>query len=200
MTVTMMTTRNIEYSEEKLIELVLYIGAKCGLDEHYGTLKLNKILFYSDFRAFRTRGKPITGATYKKYTHGPAPSVMKQLRRRLESQGTTFEYKNPLEGINESGDPISEKRLLPMRKPRIDEVLHPEEIAIVDLVIEQLRPLTGKQVSRKSHTHRGWKVAHMEKPIPYVAALLPDEDGPLPLSAADFQKARQIARDYSSAT
>jgi len=194
----MTTAKNIEYSEERLVELVLYIGAKCGLDEHYGVLKLNKILFYSDFLAFKTRGQPITGAKYKKYTHGPAPSVMKHLRRLMEKRADAFEYMNPIEAFNEDGEQISEKRLLPMRKPNIDKVLSPEEIAIVDNVIERLRPMTGGEVSRMSHRHRGWQLAMMETEIPYVAALLP-ENGSCPLSAADFQKAQQVAQKYSAA-
>ena len=196
---TMTTTKTkIEYSEERLVELVLYIGAKCGLDEHYGVLKLNKILFYSDFTAFKTRGKPITGAQYKKYTHGPAPSVMGRLRQQLEGKGDAFEYKSPLPCFTADGEQMSEKRLLSIRKPEIDKFLDAEEIAIVDQVIERLRPMTGTQVSKMSHRHPGWRFAGMEKKIPYVSALLP-EDGPAPLSAADFARAKQIADEYAAA-
>src|SRR5271154_4436671 len=113
----MTTKTKIEYNEKRMIELILYIGAKCGLDEHYGVLKLNKILFFSDFQAFRTRGKPITGAEYAKLPNGPAPRGMKRLRKTLEVSGDAFEYKNPLASFNDDGEQMVEKRLLTIRKP-----------------------------------------------------------------------------------
>ena len=184
-----------EYRENVLKELVLYIGAKCALDEHYGVLKLNKILFYSDFRAFQVRGKPITGALYKKYPNGPAPEVMKRVRHELETQKEAFEYENPLPGVNADGEPLVEKRLLPRRAARLDS-LTAEEIAIVDGVIEWLRPMTGNQVSKLSHRHPGWRFAEMEEVIPYFTALIPDEPGIM--SAADMKWARAaVARAVS---
>jgi Protein of unknown function (DUF4065) len=194
----MSTKTNIEYNEKRMVELILYIGAKCGLDEHYDVLKLNKILFFSDFQAFRTRGKPITGAEYAKLPNGPAPRGMKRLRKALEARGEAFEYKNPLATFNEDGQQMIEKRLLPMRKPEIDSVLDPEEIAIVDQVIERLRHLTGTQVSDLSHLQRGWLLAAMDEPIPYSTALLPEE-GRTQLSVADFRRAKKIADEYSAA-
>ena len=161
----------IKYSEEKLTELALYVGAKCALDEHYGVLKLNKILFYSDFRAYRALGKPITGAEYKKYTHGPAPHVMRSLRERLVRTDQAVEYVNPLPFLNEDDEPMTEKRLLPKRAPDMTK-FSPQETAIVDRVIEWLRPYTGKHVSKMSHAHPGWDLAAMEDVIPYYSELL----------------------------
>lgn len=186
----------IKYDEEKLTELVLYIGAKCALDQHYGVLKLNKILFYSDFRAFRSLGAPITGAAYKKYTHGPAPRVMKSLRERLINTGDAFEYVNPLPFLNEDDEPMSEKRLFPKRKPDMGKFT-PEQTSIIDSVIEWLRPMTGMQVSRLSHKHPGWAHATMGEPIPYVSELLGDEARPL--SKKDQAHAVSVAARYRSA-
>ncbi|HEY4240150.1 MAG TPA: Panacea domain-containing protein [Kofleriaceae bacterium] len=186
----------IEYSEERLVELALYIGAKCGLDEHYGVLKLNKILFYADFAAYRQLGKPITGAKYKKYEHGPAPAVMKRVRQKMEDQGDAFQYTNWLPVFSPDGDQHSENRLLTMREPKI-EMFDPKEISIVDSVIERLRGLTGRAVSDMSHVHPGWKFAAMEDDIPYHAALLP-ESGPSPLSKADRAQAETIARAWQA--
>lgn len=159
------------YDEQKLKELVLYVGAKCALDPHYGVLKLNKILFYSDFRAYRALGSPITGADYKKYPHGPAPRGMKTIRERLIAAGDAIEYKNPLPYLTEDDEPMSEKRLLPKTKPNMAP-FSSDQLAIVDSVIEWLRPMTGTRVSHMSHKHPGWALAGMDEIIPYQTELL----------------------------
>lgn len=180
-----------------LAELVLYVGAKCALDEHYGVLKLNKILFYSDFRAYRTLGTPITGVEYRKYPHGPAPAIMGPLRERLHKSGDAFEYINPLPGLGADGEGMSEKRLLPRRAPDMS-VFTSAQIALVDQVIEWLRPMTGGDVSRMSHHHPGWRLAEMEDEIPYCAELLPKDGTSLPLSAKDRKWAMAVALRFDT--
>lgn len=186
----------IKYREDVLKELILYVAAKCGLDEHYGVLKLNKILFYSDFQAYKQRGKPITGAVYKKYTHGPAPDVMKRVRAEMVESGDAIEYQTPLPGTSDDGEPIAEKRLLALRTAKLNDILTADEIAIVDDVIERLRKMTGKAVSRMSHRHPGWYLPDMEQSIPYFAALLPE--APDVLSAADMRWAKAVAGDLEA--
>jgi hypothetical protein len=181
------------YAEDKLRELVLYVGAKCGLDPHYGVLKLNKILFYSDFRAYRTLGSPITGAVYKKYDHGPAPRGMKMVRERLIDAGEAFEYVNPLPYLaDDSDDQRREKRLLPKATPNMSK-FSPQETAIIDSVIEWLRPMTGTDVSKMSHRHPGWDQAEMNEIIPYCAELLVGNASP---SQKDLAWATTIADKY----
>jgi len=193
---TTQTTNAIEYREDVLKELVLYVGSKCWRDEHYCVLKLNKILFYSDFHAFKVRGKPITGAEYKKYPHGPAPAAMKRVREELEDNEEAFEYKIPLPSFNEDGEQFVEKRFLAIRAAKLDAFLTAEEIAIVDDVIEALRPLTGAEVSRRSHQHPGWRLAKMNETIPYATALLPDQ--PDTLGAADLTWATDVADKFGA--
>lgn len=188
------TTRK---ARAKLAELVLYVGAKCALDAHYGVLKLNKILFYSDFRAFRTLGAPITGVEYRKYPHGPAPRVMAPLRHELTEKGDAIEYLNPLSFVTSGGAKANpEQRLLPRRAPDLTQFTA-EEIALVDGVIDWLRPLTGQEVSRISHDHLGWRLAEMEATIPYVAELLPGER--CELTSKELRWARAVAKRYESA-
>ena len=55
--------------EEKLSELILYISQKCATDPKFGAVKLNKILYLSDFLAFGNWGEPITGVEYQHLSH-----------------------------------------------------------------------------------------------------------------------------------
>lgn len=184
------------YREEVLKELVLYVASKCWRDEHYGVLKLNKILFYSDFNAFKRRGRSITGAVYKKHEHGPAPEVMKRVRKELETREEAWEYESPVRGVDEDGEPFVEKRLLARRAAKLNEFLTAEEISIVDEVIEWLRPRTGAQVSLMSHRHAGWRFAKMDETIPYFTALIPDESAAA--SAATMAWVKTVAEKFAS--
>ena len=70
--------------EQKLRELILLIARSSERDEHFGATKLNKILFYSDFWAYRKLGRSITGEVYRKLEHGPAPKRLLPVVRRME--------------------------------------------------------------------------------------------------------------------
>ena len=64
---------------DKLRELILYICVACDADPYFGSTKLNKLLFFSDFAFFGATGRPISGAEYQKLENGPAPRIMKPL-------------------------------------------------------------------------------------------------------------------------
>ena len=64
-----------------------------------------------------------------------------------------------------------------------------DELALVDEVINQLRPLTSKQVSDLSHQELGWQMVDLREDIPYRTALVSD-DTP---SEATLDRARELA-------
>ena len=59
--------------DEKLKELILLLARASEGDPNFGTVKLNKELFYSDFLAYRLFGKAITGHEYIALELGPGP-------------------------------------------------------------------------------------------------------------------------------
>src|SRR3972149_5377412 len=60
-------------NDSKLRELVVLIATLSEGDKPFGKVKLNKLLFFSDFTAYRYFGKSITGHEYQKLPQGPAP-------------------------------------------------------------------------------------------------------------------------------
>jgi hypothetical protein len=60
------------------------IADKCREAEFFGAVKLNKILYRLDFRAFRRLGTPITGVGYFRQPHAPAPTALVPVRSALE--------------------------------------------------------------------------------------------------------------------
>jgi hypothetical protein len=166
----------------RLKELIVYIASKCQEDPAFGAVKLNKILFQADFRAYRLRGKPVTGTAYFRLKHGPAPKAMKPIMAELHRDEAVRTQRRIVAG-REQIRPIA------LRPAKLDH-FSGEDIAIVDDVIDELRGKSAVAVSAESHGIQ-WKTRHHKDPIPYEAAYLSDE----PVTADDEQRAIELIRD-----
>ena len=160
-----MTTTN---SDTKLGELILYISQKSARDTYFGAIKLNKILYFSDFIAYGRWGKPITGAQYQHLKLGPAPVRLLPVRKELEE--ARFIAVQP---IQVPGGRI-QHRTVNLREPDLS-VFDAREIALVDEVIEALRGLNATEASELSHLELGWKLTEEGDVIDYRTVFLSDE-------------------------
>ena len=174
-----------DYSEKKFGQLLLYVAGKMEGDSTFGATKLNKVLFFSDFLFFGTHGVPITGATYQRLPHGPAPRELLPVRDALEGAGDAV-----VRTVTYLGRP--QKRLLPLRSANVN-VFNPEELELVDEVIEALWEKTATQVSTTSHILSvGWRVAHEMEVIPYETIFLSQE----PISEAEMRRGLELAHEF----
>lgn len=146
---------------EKLANLIIYIAAKCQMDDAFGATKLNKILFTADFVAHGAWGRSISGATYRKLKNGPVPHELPIVRNRLERESKIVIQERSYFGR-------TQKRIIPMITPDLS-IFTAEEIQLVDQVIAATGPLNGTQLSEWSHTLRPWLSARDGETIPYVA-------------------------------
>jgi hypothetical protein len=150
---------------QKMKELILYISKHSMQDEKFGTTKLNKLLFYCDFEAFRKFGKAITGKEYQKLDEGPAPRCMLPIMEEMInidksmviSKATYFDK--------------SQNRPIPLLDPKTD-IFTPGEIELVDEIIERYRPLNAVEISRESHKFVGQRIMEFKETIPYSLALI----------------------------
>lgn len=150
--------------DAKLGELILYVADKCAHDRYFGSTKLNKILFYSDFLAFKLLGEPITGTEYQRLEWGPAPKRLLPVLKSLEKAGSAV-IKREMVIDHE------QKRVVNLRAPDLSE-FSGKQIALVDRVIDVLRDHTNTEVSELSHLNFGWQVARDGETIPYSTILL----------------------------
>lgn len=158
----------IQPEHRKYAELIKYISAKSSNDPYFGKTKLFKILFYSDFLAYRELGQSISGDRYVKQTHGPVPTRINYMIKTLVEKEELALSPGYL------GTHVQQK---PVHLSRPDlSVFSADEIAIVDEVIESLRGKSARQVSELSHEFIGWKVAEMGMNIPYEIALVGAEE------------------------
>lgn len=159
-------TRSGGYDARKLQELIVYVAARSLSDSRFGMTKLNKILFFSDFGAFRQTGQSITGAVYQHLPQGPCPH---QLLPALSALG---------DDVVEAEEPTfagPQKRLVPRRQAELER-FSGAEIAVVEEVLSELRPLTNKQAGDLSHETMAWRLTDDRQEIPYGTALLSSDE------------------------
>ena len=167
--------------ENRLRELILYIGKKLSNDDHFGQVKLNKVVFFSDFTAFGRLGKTITGLEYQHLDEGPALRAMLPMQGRMKTDGILAIEPRSLYGYT-LDRPIS------LRDPDLKE-FSGEQIAIVDAWIDRLRPLTSKQASDLSHDTFGWRSTKKGQTIDPRSAFISWRKP----NAADIARGRELA-------
>ena len=151
-----------EYDPRKLQELIVYVADMSRGDRFFGKTKLNKILFYADFTAYRRLGHSITGAVYQHLPQGPCPH---QLLPALEALGDDLreEFESTYVGTR--------TRLVPLRAAVL-ELFTGEEVGIVNAVLDDLRPYTAQGISDLSHATMAFRLTRDYHEIPYGTALL----------------------------
>lgn len=172
---------------DRLRELVLYIAHRAGDDPEFGRTKMAKVLFYSDFEAYRERGEPITGTAYQRRDHGPYPPQLYMAELDL-TEGTDRAR------ILHGSDPNEPQRLVPRkgtRPPELDDV--PQwQLDLIDKWIGEIQPLTAREASRRSHEEPGWQLARDRETIPYQSAFTSRRRP----SRRDFERGRELADEY----
>ena len=170
--------------EEKLEELILYVAQKCSNDPAFGSVKLNKILYLSDFLAFGMWDEPVTSVEYFHLPKGPAPRRLVPIRDRLTSRGDLA-----VQPVRLASGKV-QKRPVNLREPKL-EAFTAREIALVDRVIETLWGKDADETSELSHRFVGWKMTKDQENIPYGTIFLSDE----PLSEPEIVRGQQIAKE-----
>lgn len=171
------------YNENKLKQLVLYVSSRSEDDDRFGKVKLNKLLFYSDFICYLETGKSITGAEYVKLEFGPCPKDFHKLQETMQHEGLLAIQEKLHHGK-------SQKRPIALKTPDMSVFSGPE-VAIIERIINALRTKNGSQVSELSHNFLGWQLVENKETIPYGFALIDDERIP---TQSDITYAKELLR------
>ncbi|HUY37025.1 MAG TPA: Panacea domain-containing protein [Pirellulales bacterium] len=150
--------------DSKFRELVLYICRMSEGDAPFGAVKLNKLLFYADFLAYRQLGHAITWHVYQRLENGPAPRRLLPILEKMEDRGDIATGEVRYHGF-------IQKRTCALREPDLSRFTG-EEIALVDGLIADCWGKNAKTMSEMSHAFRGWSQARDGENIPYEIALL----------------------------
>lgn len=165
-------------SDKRLGELILLICQKSADDDNFGAVKLNKLLFYSDFFAYARWGETISGADYWNLSEGPAPRRLVQVRDKL--------IKSKALAIQQVELPLGliQHRPIRLRRPDIS-LFNINQFSLIEEVIAENRSLTAKQITDKSHLEWGWKLTKEKEKIDLNTIFL----SPEPLTDAEQKRA-----------
>jgi uncharacterized phage-associated protein len=153
--------------QKRFEEVVLYIAERTKDDANFGQTKLAKVLFYSDFDAYRELGRAITGAEYHAWEHGPYPPKLRSAKNLLRSSGRAT--------IDDAVDEFDTERVVATgREPSNLTALgvNEAERAIIDRWISYVGNATAGKIKRLAHDHPGYRMVPRDAPIPYAATFL----------------------------
>jgi putative zinc finger/helix-turn-helix YgiT family protein len=143
---------------DKLFNAVLFFAAGAGVVK----TKLNKLLFYADFKFFKDYGTSITGARYAHATYGPVPDQFDILYTVLRDQGSLEMEEQPF------GEYVAE--FLTARTPVAPTVFSASELRVLATVKERFQRLSATAMTKQSHDEVGYQKTQDGQPISYEYA------------------------------
>lgn len=148
-----------EYSGYKKADLDLISNVIEYLYEHIDTLyktKLNKLLFYIDFRMFQVSGFSITGLTYRAIQFGPVPAEYDKLYNKLQEDNRISIIQIPsLDGNYCEAIKANHKTNR--------SLFSNEEVNVMDKIIYTIGDLSSSKLVDLSHKENAWKENYMNK-------------------------------------
>lgn len=148
----------------KLKELILYLARESEGDDFFGVVKLNKLLFYIDFDAYRQFGESVTGQEYQALSRGPAPRAVVPALEEMQIQGDLFIREEPLGAF-------TQKRPIAKRSVNV-YLFNQNELALIAHTLRRFWGMSASRISELSHEFVGWALAEQGEKIPYGVALL----------------------------
>jgi putative zinc finger/helix-turn-helix YgiT family protein len=136
-------------STSKVAGLVTYFITKSNADFN-SKLKLNKQLFYVDFKHYKNYGRSITGLTYRAINYGPVPSNYDSIYVWLENEQIISSYWTKVN----SGAAIESFTTSAVVESFI---FSEEEQETIDSIIHQFKNMSAWDIVELSHRERAWK-------------------------------------------
>jgi uncharacterized phage-associated protein len=139
----------VSHDREKLINAIIYFLRETN---HCHTLKLFKLLNFSDFEHFRQSGRTIFGLEYRALPKGPVPTELLEEMKRgggqdLKAAINLIEIKDDITGQLKRRD----------MKPRVafdKKWFTPRELKVLARIAEFFRDLKADDMSEFSHKNK----------------------------------------------
>jgi hypothetical protein len=152
--------------DTKLEEAILYLSTLTERDRYCGAVKLNKLLFYADFIAYRRFGKSITGQEYQHLPLGPCPRGMKPALANLERRDAIATRDESM-----FGGGYVQKRTFAKRLADLSHFSGPE-VDVLREAVERFWDINASDISDLSHEFIGWQLTEINETIPYSTVLI----------------------------
>ncbi|MCI0535333.1 MAG: SocA family protein [Verrucomicrobiales bacterium] len=157
-----MSPTTINYSEEKLQQVILYFLEHIN-NVHLGRTKLMKLLYLVDFDHYEAHGQSVTGATYRKLPHGPYPDKIEKLIKKMEKAGQVREIKTDHKGF-------TQHRLITLTGRFDPARFSGAELRTLERVAADWTNATAAQIEAATHREAPWAGTQDGKTIDYEMA------------------------------
>lgn len=151
-------------NEVKLAEMILYFANMSEADDSFGSIKLNKLLYHTDFDAYRRWGRSISGVTYFVLEHGPAPQPMRRVLTALQNRKALALKETEYFGVRQ-------KKPVALRDAQTGKFTK-EELELMQLFLRHFWGKSGRAMSEETHSFMGWHELRLKEPIPYAVAVV----------------------------
>ncbi len=133
------------------LENLIKILIKSCRQEFNDRLKLNKLLFYTDFLNYKENGASITGLTYRAIPYGPAPTYYDNILAWLMNEEVLIS--NWIKDENNAAHEVFE-----VQTEGNIEVFTTEERETIETIIKKLKDISSWDLVDLSHQETAWKV------------------------------------------
>jgi len=121
-------------------------------------IKLNKLLFYTDFGHYKRHGRSITGLSYRAIQYGPVPTNYDNLFTYLENEQLIFsDWQRLANG--------SAREVFATEADWEDQLFSDAEKETIELVSARFANATSWEMVENSHKEVAWIEEHQEKGI-----------------------------------
>ena len=175
----------MKLDRDKLRTLIHYISWRARDPRTLGSVKLQKILWYSDLTCYLRLGTPITGATYVKQAFGPVAREAARAVTELEENGNLVE-RPAFTGDYRKRD--RKREYIAMSRPNL-ALFTSEEISVVEEVMDEICfQHTAASISEASHDEI-WGLAEIGEEIPYETVFVASR---AEITEADIEWAKSV--------
>ncbi|WP_443114260.1 type II TA system antitoxin MqsA family protein [Herbaspirillum seropedicae] len=143
---------------DRLAQLVLLLSDADGIF----VSKLNKLLFYSDFKFYQQYGRSLSGLAYERPPYGPVPSAFRLLYALLEQRGL-------IRQVEVSVGHAEGTQVLPLQ-PADRNLFDEDELGIILAIKKRFATMSAHDISAASHREQAWIQTPMAALIDYTHA------------------------------
>jgi Protein of unknown function (DUF4065) len=183
---------NWEKNRNRLKQLILYIVEQMKDAPYFGETKLNKVLFRSEFAAFRDLGAVLTHYRYVKNKFGPTLSAYLPIVSEMEREGL-LAWQVQQQGTREERRPI-----LPDGVSWDRRAFSKAEIDLVEEEVRRAFDQTARELSDEEHSTAAWFATRMGEQVSPELSLVEDPGSAIPLSDEENEWASAAIERYRS--
>lgn len=140
---------------DKYINAVHFIIDKCKDPYKLGSIKLNKILLFTDGILLMKTNKTLTGDAYIKKQRGPVPKNITAVLNKLENEN--------LISIRKGDD--NTRLFFSLKDPDISNLTSVEIDALLTITMDIYNNFKAKEISYITHKNKLWELLDLDEEI-----------------------------------